>query len=418
MFGPFVMTVALLTIGTELLRGEVASTNGQWLADQLTQLGFEIAAMETVADHHEKLVATLKRLLDTHSLVIATGGLGPTTDDLTTAAAAEVAGVELATNHDALATIRHRIEERGDELRPGHDKQALLPVGGELLPNTEGTAPGFILRTGGASVYCLPGVHREMQHMFEHQVVPRIRGAASNDGYTVCLHTFGPHESWLADRLESLKLEHPDVTVGYQATGSSIDLRIHARGPDYAQARDRVKRAVDEARTRLGDVIYGEGDQTMALLAGRAVRKRGWRLAIAESCTGGLISHQLTSQPASDYLVGGAVTYANSAKTSLLGVSEDTLRGHGAVSAEVAAELAEGARRVFDCEVGISATGIAGPTGAAPDKPIGLCHWAVAHPDGTELEQRVFSGTRSQVQHKAAHAVLALLRRTLAGNNL
>ncbi len=411
------MKVALLTIGTELLRGETANVNAQWLADQLTQLGFGISAMETTADHHETLVATFRRLIDCHAIIITTGGLGPTTDDLTTAAAAEVAGVELVTNHDALAAIKHRIEERGDELRPGHDKQALLPVGAELLPNSEGTAPGFILRLGRATVYCLPGVHREMQHMFEQQVAPRIRGAVAGDGYSVCLHTFGPHESWLAEQLEGLKLDHPDVTVGYRATGSSIDIRLHAQGPDYAQARERVKLAVDEARARLGDVIYGEGDQTMAFLAGRALRKKGWRLALAESCTGGLIAHQLTSQPASDYLIGGAVAYANSAKTTLLGVSEDTLRGHGAVSGEVAAELAEGARRVFNCEVAISTTGIAGPTGASPGKPVGLVHWAVAHPDGTEFEQRVFSGSRTQVQHKAAHAALALLRRTLVQRN-
>jgi nicotinamide-nucleotide amidase len=221
-------------------------------------------------------------------------------------------------------------------------------------------------------------------------------------------------ESWIAEALAGLEDSH-DVVVGYRAKSSEVDIRIVANGDGVAEAREKAHAAAKEVRERLGDCVYGEGRQSMPRLVGKAVRNKGWRLAVAESCTGGLIAQQLTAHPASDFFVGGAVVYANAAKTHVLGVSEDTLRGHGAVSAEVAAEMAEGARSKFDCEVAISVTGIAGPTGATPGKPVGLCHYAVSHPGGTEVAHSVFTGNRSVVQKKAAHAALDLLRRTLNG---
>lgn len=411
------MTVALLSIGSELLRGELADTNAQWIAEQLTQLGLVVATIDVVDDDRHTLAAELKRLLDAHSLVIATGGLGPTSDDVTAQAVAEFLGVELVINDDAFAAIRRRVEERGMELRAGHEKQARLPGGTEMLPNSVGTAPGFVVHGERSTAYFLPGVPHEMKEMLQHHVLPRIRGSAVTNAYHVCLHVFGVGESWISEKLEGLEAAHPGIAIAYRAKPSEIDVRILARGADYADARDLAKAAAEDARQRLGEVVYGEGEQTMPMLAGRTVRTRGWTLAVAESCTGGLIAQQLTSIPASDYFIGGAIAYANTAKTKLLGVSEDTLRGHGAVSAEVAAEMAEGARRAFDCDVGISVTGIAGPTGGTADKPLGLCYWAVAHPGGTAVEQRIFNGSRNQIQQQAASATLDLLRRTFNGRS-
>jgi nicotinamide-nucleotide amidase len=409
------MPVALLSIGNELLTGEIANGNAQWLAAQLAELGLYVDRIETVADDKDELVATLLRLYPEHSTIIATGGLGPTSDDLTAEAAAKSVGVELGAHDDALAAIRRRVEASGGVMRAGHRKQALLPLGSDVLPNAEGTAPGFIVRTERATAFFLPGVPHEMRAMFQAQVAPRIRGAAPQNGYSICLHTVGRGESWIAETLEGLEEKHAGVTLRYRAKSSEVDVKIEARGSDYGDARSRASAAAAEARERLGEAVYGEGDQTMPQLAGKLVRSRGWRLAVAESCTGGLIAQQLTSQPASDFFVGGAVTYANAAKTALLGVSEDTLRGHGAVSAEVAAEMAEGARRAFGCDVAVSVTGIAGPTGATADKPLGLCHWAVSYPGGTVVEHQVFQGNRNQVQEKAALAALDLLRRTVNG---
>ncbi len=407
------MSIALLSIGNELLRGEIANTNAQWLAGELTELGIDIGAIETVADDREQLAEALRRLCGRHAFVIATGGLGPTTDDLTAEAVAAALATDLTTNEDALAAIRRRVEGRGRKMRPGDHKQARLPAGSDMLFNQEGTAPGFVVRLGDASAFFLPGVPREMTSMFSAHVAPRIRSSVTTNAFHVCLHTVGKGESWIAEQLEGIEERHPEVVFRYRATSSEVDVRVEARGADPGDARENATDAAADARQLLGDCVYGEGEQTMPQIAGRSVRSRGWRLAVAESCTGGLIAEQLTRTPASDYFVGGAVAYANTAKTGLLGVSEDTLRGHGAVSAEVAAEMAEGARRAFDCDVAISVTGIAGPSGGSGDKPRGLCHWAVATPAGTVCEERVFHGNRNQVQHKAAHAVLDLLRRTV-----
>jgi competence/damage-inducible protein CinA-like protein len=409
------MTVALLSVGNELLRGETANTNAQWLGEQLTGMGYDVIAIETVADESAVIVAALRRLLGETDLVLVTGGLGPTSDDLTAAAAAEAFGTELALHEDALASIKRRIAERGTPLRAGHEKQAHLPAGCDILPNPVGTAAGFVLRSGRGAAYFMPGVPQEMREMFRHHVAPRIRISSANNAYAVQLRTFGVGESWIAERLEGLETAHPQVVVRYCARAGEVDVRVEARARDYAEARERASAAAQEARRRLGEAVYAEGDQTMPNLVARCLRSRGWRLAVAESCTGGLVAHELTSHPASDYFVGATVAYANTAKTRILGVSEDTLRGHGAVSAEVAAELAEGARRVFDCEVAIGVTGIAGPTGATADKPLGQCFWAVAHPGGTVVEQRVFAGDRGEVQRQAAWAAMNLLRRTLNG---
>jgi nicotinamide-nucleotide amidase len=412
------MRVALLSIGNELLTGEIANGNAQWLAARVAEVGLDVSRIETVADDKDELVATLLRLYAAHSFVIATGGLGPTSDDLTAEAAGKSVGLELVANDDALAAIRRRVDAYGGVMRAGHHKQALLPAGSDMMPNAEGTAPGFILRADRATAFFLPGVPHEMRAMFQAHVAPRIRGAAPLNSYVICLHTVGRGESWIAEQLEGLEEKHPGVTLRYRVKNPEVDVKVEARGNDYGDARGRATLAAADARERLGDAIYGEGDQTMPLLAGKLIRSRGWRLAVAESCTGGLIAQQLTSQPASDFFVGGAVTYANAAKSALLGVSEDTLRGHGAVSAEVAAEMAEGARRAFECDVAVSVTGIAGPTGATADKPLGLCHWAVSFPGGTVVEHDVFSGNRNQVQEKAAHAALDLLRRTVNGYTL
>ena len=410
------MTVALLTIGTELTRGEIVDANGAWLAAELTEGGFSVAAIESVPDELDRVAESIRRLTAAHRLVIATGGLGPTSDDLTTEAAARALGVGLARDDSTLLAIRRRVESRGGSFTPGHEKQADVPVGAEILPNAHGTAPGFVLQIGAGTAYFLPGVPREMKGMFNEQVLPRIRPAAPNNAFTVRLRSYGLGEGIIAQKLAGVEAAFPGVTLGYRAAFPEVDVKVHARGATHSIAHDLALRATVDVRARLGDIVYGDGDEAFPEIVGRALRTRGWRLAVAESCTGGLIASLLTRYPgASDYLVGAAVTYANSAKTRLLGVSEDALRGHGAVSSEVAAEMAEGARRLCDCDVALAVTGIAGPSGGSADKPVGLCHWAVTHPGGTIVRDRVFAGDRDDIQTLAAYAVLDLLRRIAAG---
>jgi nicotinamide-nucleotide amidase len=409
------MTVALLSIGTELTRGEIVNTNAAWLASELTAAGFNVTAIETAPDDLDTVAATIKRLAGAYRLVIATGGLGPTTDDLTARAAARAAGVELVRDESALLAIRRRVEARGKTMNPGLEKQADVPAGCETLPNANGTAPGFLLHFGETTAFFLPGVPREMRRMFTEQVLPRVRPVAPNTGFQVRLRTYGMGESAIGQALEGIEATHPGVTLGYRVNFPEVDVKVHARAASQALARDLALAAAGDVKARLGSVLYGEGDDTFAEIVGRAVRTRGWRLALAESVTGGLIAHLLTSRPASDYLVGGAITYATSAQSRLLGVSEDTLRGHGAVSAEVAAEMAEGARRLCECDAGLGVAGSFGPTAASGGAPAGLVFWAVAHAGGTVVRERVFNGDRDEVQLAAAYAGMDLLRRVAAG---
>jgi nicotinamide-nucleotide amidase len=409
------MTCAILCIGTELTRGELVDTNGPWLAAALTDLGFEVVEKATVDDDRGRIIAAFHRLAAWAKVIVCTGGLGPTTDDLTSSAVAEALGVGLEADAASLEHIRRRIEKFGRTMSPSNAKQADFPVGAEVLANPIGTAPGFRVTAGGALAFFMPGVPREMRRMFEEQVAPRIRQLAPSDSRQTRLRTFGLPESVVGERLAGVEEAFPGVTIGYRAHFPEIEVKVLARAGDAAAASALCVRATDDVRQRLADVIYGEGEDTFAGVVGRGLRARGFTLAIAESCTGGLVGHMVTREPgASDFLLVDAVTYANSAKTRLLGVDEDVLRGHGAVSPEVAAAMAEGVRRVASADVALSLTGVAGPSGGTAEKPVGTVYLAVASAKGTTVKHRVFPGERLQIQTLASYAGLQMVREACA----
>lgn len=406
------MTAAVFCIGTELTRGELVNSNAAFLAAGLTALGFEVVEEACVDDHRGRIGEALERLGRTHEVIVCTGGLGPTTDDLTSEAVATALGVSLRRDEASLEHIRRRFEKMGRTMNPSNAKQADFPEGAEILANPIGTAPGFAVRIGTAHAFFLPGVPREMTKMFEEQVTPKIRPIAPNDTFQVRLRTFGMPESAVGEKLAGVEAAFPGVTIGYRAHFPEIEVKVLAKLRSYDEARDVCARATTEVRARLGDIVYGEGDDTFAGVVGRVLRQRGLTLAIAESCTGGLVGHMLTREAgASDFLLLDAVTYANSAKTGILGVGEDVLRAHGAVSAEVAMAMAEGARRVSGASIALSLTGVAGPTGGTEAKPVGTVHLAVAGERGTEHAHRVFPFDRAMNQHIAAYAGLLLVRR-------
>lgn len=411
------MTVALLSIGTELTRGEIANTNAAWLASELSALGFYVAHCETVPDEMDRVVSSLTRLSQAHRLVLVTGGLGPTTDDLTAMAAARAVGTHLVRDESTLLSIRRKVEARGRTLTPGHEKQAEVPSGSEILPNSAGTAPGFLLPLGESLLFFMPGVPREMKQMFGEQVLVRIRGSAPNNSFQIRLRTYGLGESIIGQRLEDIEERFPGILIGYRAHAPEVDVKVFAKAATQLMAQELVLKATAEVKARLGDAVYGEGDETFAQMAVRALRGRGFRLAVAEGCTGGWVAHLLTQTSGSDVFVGGVVTCANGAKTKLLGVSEDTLRGHGAVSSEVTAEMAECVRRLCECEVGLAVTGVVETTNASSTNTFGLCHWAVASPSGTQVGERVFSGERDEMQLAAAYAGLDMVRRVALTSN-
>jgi nicotinamide-nucleotide amidase len=409
------MTAAIFSIGTEITRGEIVNTNASWLSAELTTLGFEVLESVSVDDDPARIVAALRRLAESHAVVVATGGLGPTTDDLTAASVAQALGVPLIRDAASLEAIRRRFEAAKRIMSATNEKQADFPEGAEVLPNPVGTAPGFGVMIGKCRAFFLPGVPREMKRIFADHIVPKIAKLAPQLTFQIRLKTFGMPESQVGEKLAGVEEAFPGIIIGYRAHFPEIEVKVHATAANQNDARALADKAAEEVRQRLASVLYGEGDDTFPEVVGRALRSRGFRLAVAESCTGGLLGHLLTSEPASDYFVADAVTYANSAKTRLLGVSEDVLRGHGAVSAEVAAAMAEGVRRLCSVEVAVSITGIAGPSGASPDKPVGLVYWAVAHPGGTIVRDRIFNGDRQQIQTLASYAALSLVRDVCLG---
>jgi nicotinamide-nucleotide amidase len=262
----------------------------------------------------------------------------------------------------------------------------------------------------------MPGVPVEMRRMFEEQVARRIRALAPNDLYQVRFRTFGLPESVVGEKLAGVEEAFPGTLIGYRAHFPEIEVKVLARGATNAAAHELCDRAAAEVRARLGSTIYGEADDSFGGVVGKALRARGWTLAIAESCTGGLVGHMLTREPgASEFLLLDAVTYSNSSKASILGVNEETIRWHGAVSPEVAGMMAQGARRVSGADIALSLTGVAGPSGGSEAKPVGTVHIALTRPDGTtELHHKVFNGDRARIQTAAAYAGLQLVRELCA----
>jgi nicotinamide-nucleotide amidase len=411
------MTVAVLCIGTELTRGELVNTNSAWLASQLTDLGFEVVEDVVVDDDRSRIVSALRRLGEHHDIVVCTGGLGPTTDDLTSETVAELLGVPRHRDEASLDHIRRRVEKFGRTLTEANSKQADFPEGAQILANPIGTAPGFSVVIGKATAFFMPGVPREMEKLFDEQVVPRIRERAPSTSFQTRLRTFGQPESAVGEKLAGVEAAFPGVIIGYRAHFPEIEVKVLAHAATQDEARALSEKATVEVRARLGEIVYGNGHDTFAGVVGRHLRQKNRTLAIAESCTGGLVGSMLTREPgASDFLVVDAVTYANSAKTRLLGVDEEVLRAHGAVSAEVAAAMAEGVKRVAGTDIALSLTGVAGPGGGSEEKPVGTVFIAVVGPGGTTVKQRHFHGDRLQVQTLAAYAGLEMVRRACDGH--
>jgi len=405
------MTAAVLCIGTELTRGEIVNTNASWLSEELTDAGLEVTAIEAIPDTRQLIVDTLRRLSAQHLVVVCTGGLGPTTDDITSECVAEVLGVPLVRDEASLDAIRTRMEKFGRVMAESNKKQADFPRGAAILPNRKGTAPGFSVQLGHSRAFFMPGVPREMKTMFGELVTPALAPFVREGMHQVRMKTFGMTESGVNDKLAGVEAEH-GVTLAYRAHFPEIEVKVLARGAD---AETRARAAADAVVARLGpDVVYGEGDVTFAEQLGKLLVERKLTLSVAESCTGGTVGRLLTERSgSSDFFVGGVISYANSAKEALLGVPAALLAEHGAVSANVARAMAEGALRALGSDLALALTGVAGPTGGTADKPVGLVHFAVATAAGTSDRQMVFPGSRTQVRDLAAFAGLALVRKVI-----
>jgi nicotinamide-nucleotide amidase len=409
------MTAAVLCIGTELTRGELLNSNATWLAESLTRIGLEVTAVDCVDDDRGRIEACLRRLSAEHQVLVCTGGLGPTTDDITSECAARVAGVELVRDEASFEHIKERLRRYGrPELAASNAKQADFPAGARILPNPNGTAAGFGVKLGSCAAYFMPGVPQEMKLMFDASIAPDVAALVTQARHQIVLRCFGMPESEVNDRLAGVEAQY-GVIIGYRASLPEIEVKVLASAGSRAAALEVAERAAADVRTRLGDYVYGEGFASLPEHVGGLLAERGLTLAIAESCTGGLAAELLTRIPGSSrYFLGGVVAYANAVKTALLGVPAELIAAQGAVSAEVARAMAEGVRQRLGADLGLAFTGIAGPDGGTADKPVGLVHWALATATGTQAAQRVFGvGDRNSVRRRAAFAGFDLIRRSI-----
>jgi nicotinamide-nucleotide amidase len=413
--------VELVTIGDELLLGFTLDTNAAHLARELASIGIGIRRRSTVGDVAEHIAAAVRDAIERTGAVITTGGLGPTSDDLTKPSIAEFFGRGMRLDEDHVAWMEERWLQRFHRRMPESNRaQAMLPEGATKLVNRHGSAPGIWLEDErGRWVAMLPGVPREMKGMLADTLLPILRDRAAAAGAatvvrSLTLRTTGVAESLLADQIDPIKERLGSVSLAYLPGAEGVDLRLTIRGVSSDGADATLAEAASVLRERLGRSIYADGDRDLASVILDRCRERGHTIAVAESCTGGLLGARLTSiSGSSDVVLGGVIAYSNDVKHNLLGVDERSLATHGAVSEAVVREMAEGARERVRASIGMAITGIAGPGGGTPEKPVGTVWIAAALPDGTRAVQLRLIGDREEIRRRATQSSLELVRRTL-----
>jgi len=386
----------IVSVGTELLLGQIDDTNATFISEKLAEHGVDVYFRDTVGDNLERLCAALRLASSRADAVIITGGLGPTNDDITREALGEVLAVELREDPHAVASIRSFMRARGREVNAATLRQARVPDGGTAIPNRYGTAPGIIAHHDGAELVALPGVPFEMRAMMEDSVLPHLAARSGGPGGIIksrVLHLTGTGESALAKSIGDILAAQSDPTIAPCATVGGVELRITTKASSDEQASARIARVEQQLRDRLGAVVFGADEETLEGVVGAMLAERGLTLSTAESCTGGLIANRLTDVSGSTrYFVGGVVPYSNEEKTRLLGVTPELIQEHGAVSEPVARAMAVGARRSSGADIGVAATGVAGPGGGTPEKPVGLVWLSLATEDDAVCQRHHFHG--------------------------
>jgi nicotinamide-nucleotide amidase len=413
----------IIAIGSELLLGGTPETNSVFLAEELLKIGIEVRVKSVVGDDPKDIEAALRHALSRANLVITTGGLGPTRDDITRRIVARVTERRLVLHEPTLAAITQRMAARHRTMTAEQTTQALIPMRADVIPNPVGTAPGFFLVKEERALMCLPGPSFEIHRMFPENGVPLLEAFAgkASRGTLVRrrLRTYGLIESEIDARLKDLYESEKKAVIGLQAGEHGVDVSITVQDGQPRTAEGIVKRVERAIRDKVGDYLYAAGNQTMEGVVAMKLKAKGITVAVAESCTGGLVAQRLTSIPGSSaYFERGVVSYSNRAKVDLLLVPESLIRAKGAVSAEVAMAMAEGVRKQSQADLGVAVTGVAGPSGGTKEKPVGLVFLALTHDEGTVSFARILNGDREGVRRRASQAVLDLIRRHLAGKPL
>jgi nicotinamide-nucleotide amidase len=409
------MDAEIIAVGSELLTPNRQETNSLYLTQKLNALGIEVRFKTIVGDNAEHLAQVFRAALGRSRLIFLTGGLGPTEDDLNRQVVAEVLGRPL---HE-VPEIRRRIEERfarfGRTMSENNARQALVPEGAEWLENKLGTAPGLWISHEGVAVVLLPGPPKELEAMFEATCAPRLASLATGE----CLRsrvykTVGLAESEVDQRIAPLYKNYQNPRTTILATPGVIEVHLQARATNDVEANELLDQLGDRIEAALGEYVFSSGGESLEEVVGMYLVMRQKTVAVAESCTGGLLSERLTRVPgSSNYFLGGMVCYSNELKTTLAGVPADLIAEHGAVSLAVAQAMAEGVRKRTGASLGIGITGVAGPGGGTPEKPVGFVFIAMADENGTQIREFRFPGDRERVRHWATQMALEAVRRRL-----
>lgn len=406
----------IITIGNELITGVQVDTNGPCLAHRLLTRGIPVHRIVSVGDHAGKIAEALQESIARADLVLITGGLGPTSDDITAEAITGALGKKLVCYPEALEHIRTVLGSYNVPMTEGQKKQAFFPEGSEIIPNPKGTAPGFLIKEDNTLLICLPGVPREMEAMVDESVLPRLEKEWTRDTcfQSRTLRLFGISESNVNDLLKDISEKQKEITIAFLPHFPEINVQITVQKKDSEEARERLAYWEKEISGRVEPYLFGSDDDTMEKVVGNLLREAKATIAVAESCTGGLIGHRLTNVPgSSDYLERAVVTYSNQAKIDLLNVPADVILTHGAVSEPAAELMAEGIRNAAGTALGLATTGIAGPAGGSPDKPVGTVFISLADGRETVTREYHFWGDRERIKVMTSEVALNRIRQYL-----
>ena len=411
------MQAEIITIGTELLLGQSVDTNSAWLGRKLAELGINLYRKQSIGDNKKRVTTYIKKALAEADLIITTGGLGPTQDDVTRAAIADVFDLELLKNEASVTEIEKYFSQAGRQITENNYKQAYLPQGAIRMPNHHGTAPGFIIKQKGKTIIVLPGVPMEMKTMMTEQVIPYLKekGLATTEVIeSKTIKTCGIGESDLETEIADILREQTNPTIALLASLAGVKIRITAKADNQKEARELIKAEEERIVARLDEYIFSYENQELEEVVAELLWANDLKLATAESCTGGLIANRLTDvSGSSKYFERGVISYSNQSKQELLGVKEAILKDKGAVSKEVAIEMAKGVKQLADTEIALATTGIAGPTGGSEEKPVGLVYLAIVINDKVVTKRYNFNGRRKKIKYLTSQAALNTLRKQL-----
>lgn len=405
------MKAEIITVGTEILLGDIVNTNSKHLAKELASLGVEVYYQISIGDNKERLLQVFEESLKRSDIVITTGGLGPTDDDITKEVACRYFNQELTLHEPSLEKIKSHFEKLNIKLTENNKKQAYFPKDSIILENENGTAPGAILKKDKKMIIVLPGPPKEMKPMFENHVKSYLQNKTENILESKTLRLFGIGESLLEDKIIDIIKEQSNPTIAPYVGNMDVTLRITAKAKDKVEAKNLISAVEKKIRDRVGEFIYAEGDTSIEEVVSKLLVEKNMTISTSESCTGGLVSASLIDYPGiSSVFMEGCVTYSNDAKIDRLGVKKETLDTYGAVSEQTAIEMAKGIAKNFNTNIGLSTTGIAGPQGGSDEKPVGLVYMGIYINGKTIVKKYVFNGNRAQIRMRATKTLLNELR--------